>query len=301
MEWNGRKYRPAGQVMKKANPDYQDMLKPYGQKNNNGNVWIPVLQIVGNVPQDAVPVSPTPTPSITPTRTVTPTISITKTPTISITPTNTPTPTPSISGGALVVPECSTLSIDINGNVSSYNSTTNVFTFLFASGGSADIAHTTTKLWLYNNVAFKEYNITLSPFTSTLYRTYSIPIGVRLGAGLCAVNDTTLISSNTLDNNRIIKITLNPIPDNTIIIENLFFLPLGRKIAGDFIYTTDNKIILTTESTSGPINIWISQYAIINGVWTLEFDLSITSTAPGPFGLTTINGGIYIFSGNNLK
>ena len=241
------------------------------------------------------------TPSITPTRTVTPTISITKTPTVSITPTNTPTPTPSVSRGALVVPECSTLSIDINGNVSSYNSTTNVFTFLFTSGGSPDIAHTTTKLWLYNNGKIQEYNITLSPFTSTLYRTYSIPIGVRLGAGLCAVNDTTLISSNTLDNNRIIKITLNPVPDNTIIIENLFSLPLGRKIAGDFIYTTDNKIILTTESTSGPINSWISQYAIINGVWTLEFDLSITYTAPGPFSLTTINGGIYIFSGNNLK
>ena len=200
-----------------------------------------------------------------------------------------------------MVPECSTLSIDINGNVSSYNSTTNIFTFLFASGGSPDIAHTTTKLWLYNNGKIQEYNITLSPFTSTLYRTYSIPIGVMLGAGLCAVNDTTLISSNTLDNNRIIKITLNPVPDNTIIIENLFSLPLGRKIAGDFIYTTDNKIILTTESTSGPINSWISQYAIINGVWTLEFDLSITSTAPGPFSLTTINGGIYIFSGNNLK
>lgn len=91
MEWNGRKYRPAGQVMKKANPDYQDMLKPYGQKNDNGNVWIPVLQMPGNVPQDAVPVSPTPTPSITPTNT--PSNTPTSTPTPSVTATNTPTPT----------------------------------------------------------------------------------------------------------------------------------------------------------------------------------------------------------------
>ena len=105
MEWNGRKYRPAGQVMKQTKPDYQDMLKPYGQKNNNGNVWIPVLQIPGNVPQDAVPVSPTPTPSITPTNTptntptstpgLTPTTTATNTPTPSVTLTLTPTNTPS--------------------------------------------------------------------------------------------------------------------------------------------------------------------------------------------------------------
>lgn len=106
MEWNGRKYRPAGQVMKKANPDYQDMLKPYGQKNNNGNVWIPVLQMPGNVPQDSVPVSPTPTPSITPTNTPSNTPTNTPTPSVTLTqtPTNTgtatPTPTPTATPAA---------------------------------------------------------------------------------------------------------------------------------------------------------------------------------------------------------
>lgn len=102
MEWNGRKYRPAGQVMKQTKPDYQDMLKPYGQKNDNGNVWIPVLQMPGNVPQDAVVVSPTPTPSITPTNT--PSNTPTSTPTPSVTATNTPTPTITNTGSPTPTP-----------------------------------------------------------------------------------------------------------------------------------------------------------------------------------------------------
>jgi hypothetical protein len=104
MEWNGRKYRPAGQVMKQTKPDYQDMLKPYGQKNDNGNVWIPVLQMPGNVPQDVVPVSPTPTPSITPTNTPsnTPTSTPTSTPTPTITNTGSPTPTPTVTPSSTV-------------------------------------------------------------------------------------------------------------------------------------------------------------------------------------------------------
>jgi hypothetical protein len=90
--------------MKKANPDYQDMLKPYGQKNDNGNVWIPVLQMPGNVPQDAVSVSPTPTPSVTPTNTQTPTPSVTatNTPTPTITNTGSPTPTPTVTPSSTV-------------------------------------------------------------------------------------------------------------------------------------------------------------------------------------------------------
>jgi hypothetical protein len=96
MKWNGRNYRPAGQYIRhsKNNKDFnfEDALKPLGEKENKGNIWVPVKQVIMNVPQDAaVPVSPTPTPSITPTNTQTPTPSIT--PTQTITPTNTSTPT----------------------------------------------------------------------------------------------------------------------------------------------------------------------------------------------------------------
>ena len=251
-------------------------------------------------PSASISSTPSVTPSITPTRTVTPSVSITSTPSISVSPSITPTPSPSPASGSLVISECDVMSVDIRGQVYSYNNTTNTFTPLFLSSGSQDIANTTTKLWLYNNLGIVEYDITLNSFTSTYNRTINLPIGTVLGAGMCAVDNTTLISSN-VSTNQVIKITLNPSPDNTTIIENLFALPSGRKIAGDFIYTTDGKIILTTSSTSGPILSWISQYALIGNVWTLEFDLSITATAPRPLGLATINNGIYIFSQNNFK
>jgi len=91
MEWNGRKIRPAGNVIKAKEFDFQDALKPLGEKRNNGFVWVPGGQF-GSVRQtSSTPVTPTPTPSVTPTSTLTPTPSVT--PTQTITPTNTGTPT----------------------------------------------------------------------------------------------------------------------------------------------------------------------------------------------------------------
>ena len=90
MKWNNRNLVPPGNY--KSNPkkpefDYANALKPYGE-GNRGKVWIPVQQIIMNVPEtsSSIPVSPTPTPtpSITPTSTLTPTPTTT--------PTNTPTP-----------------------------------------------------------------------------------------------------------------------------------------------------------------------------------------------------------------
>lgn len=94
MEWNGRKIRPVGNLVKPKQFDFQDALKPLGEKRNNGFVWVPTKQILMDVDQeDSTPVTPTPTPSVTPTNTVTPTP--TNTPTQSVTPTLTPTVTTS--------------------------------------------------------------------------------------------------------------------------------------------------------------------------------------------------------------
>ena len=91
MEWNGRKIRPVGNVIKSKEFDFQDALKPLGEKRNNGFVWVPGGQF-GSVRQtSSTPVTPTPTPSVTPTSTLTPTPSVT--PTLTNTPTNTGTPT----------------------------------------------------------------------------------------------------------------------------------------------------------------------------------------------------------------
>jgi len=119
MKWNGRNYRPAGQYIRhsKNNKDFnfEDALKPLGEKENKGNIWVPVKQVIMNVPQDTTPAptpsftptptqsgtpNPTATPTNTPTQTQSGTPNITSTPTQTITqtgtpnPTSTPTPTP---------------------------------------------------------------------------------------------------------------------------------------------------------------------------------------------------------------
>jgi hypothetical protein len=87
MKWNGRSYRPATGISLKKKPfDFQEALKPLGEKNIP--VWGMVVA-VNNEPE----ASPVPTSSPTPTKTITPT------PTPSVTTTSTPTPTPSSTPG----------------------------------------------------------------------------------------------------------------------------------------------------------------------------------------------------------
>jgi hypothetical protein len=264
--------------------------------------------------------TPTPTPTITKTSTPTPTPTITKTLTQTPTPTKTATPTPTPTIGSIIVPQCSIIYNKIDyliDRIYSYNINTNVSTFLQTgyfsfSGGSPDIANTLTKLWVYRPgpsssssayTEIAEYNITLSPYTSTFNRI--IIANAFFGNGLCAIDDTHLISSTRATTSQsvvtIIKITLNP--NNTGTVENLFTLPSGRQVSGDIIYTTNGKIIVTTiRVTSGSgITNWISQYALINNVWVLEMDKNVTNDAPGANGLAMSGGNILIFSGQNLK
>lgn len=269
-------------------------------------------------PSISVSTTPSITPSVTPTRTVTPSVTPSKTPSITVSPSKTPSVTPSPSSDSIVVPECSVIYNGQGANqVYAYNSTTNVSTLLNLGTsplqvGSSDVAHTTTKLWLYASLngttsTIFEYNITLSPFTSVYNRAINIPVGIALGAGICAIDNTTLLSSDQFNNDQIIQITLNN--DNvgqtqpaTATITNLFSLPSGRIISGDLLYTTNGKIIITTQTRTPPNYYFIEQYALgTNGIWQQEFEQNITTTAPFPLGLATINNGIYIFSGTNLK
>jgi streptogramin lyase len=144
-----------------------------------------------------------------------------------------------------------------------------------------------------------EHDITLNPFTSTYNRSINVTPGVALGAGLCAINNTTLLSSDQFNNEKIIQITLES--DNTTTILELFSLPSGRKVSGDIIYTTDGKIIVTTQTITSPFSYFIEQYVLIGNTWTQELDKNITTDAPFPFGLSIIDDGIFIFSGSNIK
>lgn len=87
MKWNGRSYRPAAGISIKKKPfDFQEALKPLGEKNVP--VWGMVVGV--NVEPESSPI-PSPTPTVTPTPSQTPGVSP------SMTPTTTPTNTPSVS------------------------------------------------------------------------------------------------------------------------------------------------------------------------------------------------------------
>jgi hypothetical protein len=106
MKWNGRSYRPSNaQFITKKKPfDFQEALKPYGEKEMP--VWNAIVA-VNTESENIIPTTPTPTPSNTPTgtpastttptptntQTPTPTPTNTETPTTTPTPTNTTTPT----------------------------------------------------------------------------------------------------------------------------------------------------------------------------------------------------------------
>lgn len=83
MKWNGRYYRPGYgiNVYPKKEDSIEDLLKPLGEKQKKGNVWIPViLNVLKEGPTPPPQPSPTPTPSFTPTQTPTPTITPSVTP-----------------------------------------------------------------------------------------------------------------------------------------------------------------------------------------------------------------------------
>ena len=59
---------------------------------------------------------------------------------------------------------------------------------------SADIAHTSTKMWMYD-FGITEYNITLNPWSVTQNRVISLPSIFSIGAGL-AGNYEYIINHN---------------------------------------------------------------------------------------------------------
>jgi len=102
MKWNGRTYRPANaQYITKKKPfDFQEALKPYGEKELP--VWNAIVAV--NNETTSIPTTPTPTPSNTPTGTPNPTPTQTGTPTQTPTGTAAVTPTPTNTGTPAVTP-----------------------------------------------------------------------------------------------------------------------------------------------------------------------------------------------------
>jgi hypothetical protein len=97
-----------------------------------------------------------------------------------VTPSPTPTPTPTPTPNTPIVPQCSIIVNTDANDVYSYVYQTNNSTLLNPYFDtplplvSDDVAHTNSKLWLYDGNFIYDYNITLSPFSGVFNRQYSI-------------------------------------------------------------------------------------------------------------------------------
>lgn len=268
-------------------------------------------------------VTPTPTPTLTGSRTCSVSMSLSGTsilPNVTLTPTPTltssqpmrdlcfsgnvnynmlsgflegcdltPLPTPTATN-SVVVPTCSIL-VNYEDGVYSYNLNTNITTFLgnYSPVNSYDIAHTTTKMWLYET-SITEYDITLSPWSASYSRTINYPVGVDIGSGLHAINNNTLITSNYLTSPEdIISIDITTTSSTSTI---LFSLQSGRKVTGDILKTVDNKYIITND---GGGRSYITQY---DSLGNLEVDKDITDITGSAYGVFEENSLLYIIDSN---
>ena len=222
--------------------------------------------------------TPEPTPSFTPTKTKT--------------PTPTPTQTLPCTDCTVFYYKRNTSSTTSNG-VYHYDTTTQVERFQtlpnpvpVTTNLSYPIASTKNRLWIvYQNTGTSQYYIrewsiagTAPSFTFTWLRDINLSANI-LGGGLAAINNTTLISSNLGTNQ---MVTLD-ILTNTINYSNILQLPTNTQVAGDIIYTSNFKLI-------------VSLYNSLNGTFSINqynYDTGILENS-----ITTANGYVGLFENN---
>jgi len=191
------------------------------------------------------------------------------------------------------LPQCTVL-VNKDSKVYSYNAISNITTFLgnYAPGGN-DIANTATKMWLYSSTQIYEYDITLSPWTAIFNRIITVPAGVKLGKGLFAINNRSLIGSNTYPGGFTAQklIDIDIAVSTAVVSDILPLLPIGTSVSGDILFTTTNKLIVTT--TKGVAD-QLRQYD------ATTTNLEVTVALPSfnePYGLFEDTGSLYIFTG----
>lgn len=144
-------------------------------------------------------------------------------------------------------------------NVYSYNLLSNVreeLTMPSIPSSALDLAHTETKLWVvqdYNTIY--EWNITLTPFLATYYRSFNLSFNTdlfdSLNTGLFAINNTLLVGSIKLKDTNIsefIQINLSGTP--YISYSGFRTTIYGDCDIHDLIVTSTNKILFTIEGTN---------------------------------------------------
>ena len=198
-------------------------------------------------------------------------------------------PVPSDTPSGPELPADSILFNGVAGGVYKYNPVTEISTLLTIPGTAVtyfDIAHTQTKLWLSANSKVDEWNITLNPFTAAVSRTVGTPHGI--GNGLGAINNTTLLGTNTATSPQ--SVVILDVTTSSAVSTYKFDLEAGREVTGDILLTTTNKVIVLT--TGAGAERYISQYNYLTGV--LELDEQIDTSISNPSGVFIYDNKIQI-------
>jgi hypothetical protein len=178
------------------------------------------------------------------------------------------------------------------------------------------LANTSNKLWTLssfvsgqNFLTIREWNISLTPFTSTFSRNITLPLCstcIDVRSGLFAISNTSLLTVTGNNTTQVQSVVTLDITTTAATMLKRFDLPSNRKIANDLIYNSSaNKVIISTYDTGLTKN-YISQYTLGG---TLEFDIQLNlSTFTGVipnnngFSLLVNSGNLYIVqSGDNTK
>jgi uncharacterized protein (TIGR02145 family) len=192
----------------------------------------------------------------------------------------------------LVLNDCSILINNIDGNIIGYDVDTNQSVVLTTLAYSNDMANTDSKLWLYNNNTslISEYDITINPWTIVFNKNINFPAGVSFGAGLGAISNTKLITTNTL-------LTPQPIIEVTItgttssVTSTIADLDPGYQISGDILLTTTGKVICIAHSGS---TFKVFQYDELTGDKEVEVNITSFIGSENPLGLAENNNKLYI-------
>ena len=192
----------------------------------------------------------------------------------------------------IVLNDCAILVNAVNGDIIGYDIETNQSEVLTNLIYSNDIANTTTKMWLYDNITniIKEYDITINPWTISFDKDISFPVGVVFGAGLGAISNTKLITTNTLISPQpIIEVTI--IGTTAIVSDTIAALDAGYQISGDILLTVTDKVICLANTGS----IYkLFQYDRLTGLKEVEVNISTSIGIEYPLGLAENNNKLYI-------
>jgi hypothetical protein len=233
--------------------------------------------------QTNIGVTSTPTPTITTTITSSPMV----TPTI--TPSNSPIPAPLVECLVLFTNDQTSPTDELYSYIGGGTATS-----LGSYGiNSPDIANTSAYFWLYEYGQSKiyEYNIySFSPWSADTTYSRQISTSINLGYGLTAIDNIRLLGSN--DGTRIYEINIS---GSTSIDTNIFDLATDRIIAGDLMYTDNDKLLLISNNTVSN-RLFLTQYDY--STLTQEVEVELTGYINEPYGLFTLNNVICITNNN---